>query len=184
MQLSISKENIKVLYDAEAISRRILELANQINQDYKNSSSLVVVGVLKGALIFTSDLVRHLNLNCELEFIKLSSYESTNSSGTVKSYDLTLPDLSDKDVLIVEDIIDSGRTAKFLLDFFAHQTSAKSIKIAALFDKPCRRVPELASIKPDYCCFTIDNKFILGYGLDYEQKFRELPYVGYIDGLV
>lgn len=184
MQIAITKENIKVLYDAEAISKRVSELAEQINRDYKDSTHLVVVGVLKGALIFTSDLVRNLKIGCELEFIKLSSYESTNSSGTVKSYDLTLPDLTDKDVLVVEDIIDSGRTAKFLLDFFANQTNAKTVKIAALFDKPCRRVPELVSIKPDYCCFTIDNKFILGYGLDYEQKFRELPYVGYIDGLV
>lgn len=183
MQISIAKEDIKVLYSAEVIAERVAELAEQINRDYKNSEHLVVVGVLKGALLFTADLVRNIKLDCELEFIRLSSYEGTDSTGNFKTYDLTLPKLDGKDVLVVEDIIDSGRTAKFLLDFFAHQTQAKTMKIASLFDKPSKRDPALVSIKPDYCCFTIDDKFILGYGLDYNQRFRELPYVGYIDGL-
>lgn len=183
MQLVINKENIKVLYSEEQIAERISEISKQITQDYKNTTTLVIVGVLKGAFLFTADLVRKLDLPCQIEFIRLSSYDGTQSSGNFKTYDLTLPDLPGKDVLIVEDIVDSGRTAKFLLDFFSHQTHVNSVKIISLFDKPSKRDPELSNIKPDYCCFTIDDKFILGYGLDYDQKFRELPYIGYIDGL-
>ena len=84
---------------------------------------------------------------------------------------------------IVDDIVDSGRTAKFLLDFFHNQGSVNSVKLVTLFDKLCKRLEEFKTIKPDYCCFNVDYKFILGYGLDYDQKFREIPYIGYIDGL-
>ncbi len=182
--MKIVLDKVKVLFSAEQIQDRVSALAKQISSDYKYSSNLVIIGVLKGAFIFTSDLVRHLTVPCQIEFIRLSSYhEGTTSSGKVKAYDLTLPPLDGKDVLIVEDIVDSGRTAKFLLDFLRAQSSAKTIRLASLVDKPCRRALELEYIKPDYCCFTIDDKFILGYGLDYEQNFRELPYIGFVDGL-
>ncbi|MCE2929304.1 MAG: hypoxanthine phosphoribosyltransferase [Candidatus Caenarcaniphilales bacterium] len=183
MSLVISKEQIQILYSAETIATRINELAQTINQDYKDCESLVVVGVLKGAFIFAADLVRNLNLPCQLEFIRLSSYEGTQSTGTFRVYDLTLPDLHGKDILIVDDIVDSGRTAQFLLDFFNKQAGVKSVKLAALFDKPSKRHADHQKINPDYCCFTIEDKFILGYGLDYDQRFRELPYVGFISGL-
>jgi hypoxanthine phosphoribosyltransferase len=125
--------------------------------------------------------MREISVDCQIEFIRLSSYEQgTTSSGKVKSMDLTLPDLTGKDVIIVEDIIDSGRTAKFLVDFFKTQ-NARTIKLATLFDKPSRRIDELKEIKADYTCFEIEDKFILGYGLDFEQKHRDLPYVGYIE---
>ena len=176
---------IKVLYSAESVQQRIQELAQQISRDYKDVEDLVVVGVLKGAFIFTADLVRAMGLPVQIEFIKLSSYnnDETESSGKVKAVDLSLPELKGRNVLVVEDIVDSGRTAKFLLDFFNEHLFAKSVKIAALFDKPCRRAEELEYIKPDYCCFTIDDYFILGYGLDYSQHFRELPYVGYVEAI-
>ena len=183
--MDISKEQIKVLFTEQELQERITEVAKQISQDYKNSEELIVVGVLKGAAIFCSDLIRKLDLNCQLEFIRLSSYDSgTESSGKVKAYDLALPSLEGKDVLVVEDIIDSGRTADFLMSFFQKQAGVKSLKLASLLDKPSRRLKEFESIKIDYTCFEIEDIFILGYGLDYEQRFRELPYLGYVDGLV
>lgn len=177
------RTEIKVLYSAEQIQERIQELAQEISADYQGVNDLVVVGVLKGAFMFTADLVRAMSIPSQIEFIKLSSYnnDETESSGKVKAVDLSLPELKGRDVLVVEDIVDSGRTAKFLLDFFVNQLSAKSVKIAALFDKPCRRMEELKYIKPDYTCFTIDDHFILGFGLDYSQRFREIPYVGYVE---
>ena len=181
MVVAVDKSRIQVLFSETQIAAKVTELANQISHDYASEGHLVIIGVLKGAFIFTSDLVRKLSIPCEIEFIRLSSYhKGTESSGDVKAYDLTLPDLSGKNVLIVEDIIDSGRTAKFLQNFFTYQSKASSVKIATLFDKPCRRISELKDLKPDYSCFQIDDKFILGYGLDYEQNFRELPYVGYV----
>jgi hypoxanthine phosphoribosyltransferase len=177
------RSEIKVLYSAEQIQKRIQELAQQISRDYKDVDDLVVVGVLKGAFIFTADLVRAMGLPAQIEFIKLSSYnnDKTESSGKVKAVDLSLPKLTGRNVLVVEDIVDSGRTAKFLLDLFNNDLSVKSVKIAALFDKPCRRAEGLKHIKPDYCGFTIDDHFIVGYGLDHSQNFRELPYVGRVE---
>jgi hypoxanthine phosphoribosyltransferase len=182
--LQVAKEKIQVLYSEEQIQTRIRELAAQIDNDYQDSDSLVVIGVLKGAFVFVADLIRALEINTQVEFIRLSSYEDkTQSSGTVRLYDLSLPILENRDVLLVDDIVDSGRTAKFLLDFVSTQSRARSVKLAALFDKPCRRLVELNHINPDYCCFNVDDKFILGYGLDFDQKFRELPYIGYIPEL-
>ncbi|MDD9898037.1 MAG: hypoxanthine phosphoribosyltransferase [Candidatus Melainabacteria bacterium] len=177
----VNKSDIKILFSEEEIEAKVKELAAKIDEDYKDIDDIVLVGVLKGSFIFLSDLARAIKLSCQIEFIRVSSYDSgTESSGTVKALDLTLPELAGKNVIIVEDIVDSGRTAKFLLDFFALQSGAKTIKLATLFDKPCRRVPELKDIQADYTCFEIDDKFILGYGLDVDQEFRDLPYIGYI----
>ncbi|MDA0771714.1 MAG: hypoxanthine phosphoribosyltransferase [Cyanobacteria bacterium] len=177
----IAKSKIQVLYSKQELRARVKELAEQISSDYKDSNNLILIGVLKGAFVFLADLMREISVDCQVEFIRLSSYDQgTTSSGKVKSIDLTLPDLTDKDVLIVEDIIDSGRTAKFLVDFFKTQ-NARTIKLATLFDKPSRRIKELQEIKADYTCFEIEDKFILGYGLDFEQKYRDLPYVGFIE---
>jgi hypoxanthine phosphoribosyltransferase len=179
---TIKKSEIKVLFSAAEIQSRIENLAKTINQDYQNLDNIVVVGVLKGSFMFTADLVRYLKPELQLEFIKLSSYDDgTESSGKVKAIDLSLPDMSGKNVLLVEDIVDSGRTAKFLLDFFKTQEEVASVKLVSLFNKECRRSPEFKDLKPDYCCFDIDDHFIVGYGLDYAQKYRELPYVGFIE---
>jgi hypoxanthine phosphoribosyltransferase len=183
MSISFTDSQIKVLHSAEEIAERVKEVAQQINNDYKDLDNLVLVGVLKGAFIFTSDLIRELDLPCQVEFIRLSSYEGTQGSNEVKAYDLTLPSMKDKNILIVEDIVDSGRTAKFLLDFFKNQAGVDTVKLVSLFDKPSKRLDELKEIKPDYCCFKVDDKFILGYGLDFDQNYRELPYIGYVDGL-
>ena len=183
MTISFTDSQIKVLHSADEIAERVSEVAKQIHDDYKNLDNLVLVGVLKGAFVFASDLIRKIDLSCQIEFIRLSSYEGTTGSDEFKLYDLTLPSLKGKNILIVEDIVDSGRTAKFLLDFFKNQAGVETVKLVSLFDKPCRRLDELKEIKPDYCCFKVDDKFILGYGLDFDQKYRELPYIGYVEGL-
>ncbi len=185
MNAVIAKESIEVLFSQEEIQSRIADLAEQISNDYRNCNELVVIGVLKGAALFTSDLIRKLSIPCQLEFIRLASYQTgTQSSGEIRVFDLSVPNLKDKDILIAEDIVDSGRTAEFLINFFQEQVGVKSMRIVSLLDKPSKRLEHLKHIKPDYSCFTVDDKFILGYGLDYEQKFRQLPYLGYIDGLV
>lgn len=183
MSISFTDSQIKVLHSADEIAQRVSEVAKQINSDYKNLDNLVIVGVLKGAFVFAADLIREVNLSCQVEFIRLSSYEGTEGANEIKSYDLTLPSMKNKNILIVEDIIDSGRTAKFLLDFFRNQAGVSTVKLVSLFDKPSKRLEELKDIKPDYCCFKVDDKFILGYGLDFDQKYRELPYIGYVEGL-
>ena len=182
MRETLKKEEIKVLYSEETLASRVKELAGEISEYYKDLDNLIVVGVLKGSFIFTADLVRDLKVPCQLEFIKLSSYEDgTESSGKIKAVDLSLPALHGKDVLVVEDIVDSGRTAKFLKDYFEQQVEVKSCKIAALFDKPCRRLEEFKIVHADFTGFEIEDHFIVGYGLDFAQKFRELPYVGVIE---
>ncbi|MCH2227493.1 MAG: hypoxanthine phosphoribosyltransferase [Candidatus Caenarcaniphilales bacterium] len=179
---TLKKEEIKVLFSEEDIAAKIKELGETISDDYKDTESLIIVGVLKGSFMFTADLVRQIKVPCQMEFIKLSSYEDgTESSGKIKAVDLSLPALEGKDVLIVEDIVDSGRTAKFLKDYFDNQVETETCKIAALFDKPSRRLAEFKDIQADYTGFVIDDHFIVGYGLDYAQKFRELPYVGCIE---
>lgn len=183
MALEVTQDKIKELFSKEEIEKRVSELANKISQDYKDSKDLIVVGVLKGSVIFTSDLIRKLDVPCQLEFIRLSSYEGSKSSGKVRIYDLSLPDVKDKDIIIAEDIVDSGRTAQFLLNFFKSQGEVRSVKLATLLDKPSKRASGLEDVKADYTCFTIDDIFILGYGLDYDQDYRDLPYLGYIDGL-
>lgn len=183
MSITFTDNQIKVLHSAQEIQARISEVADQIRHDYQDLDNLVVVGVLKGAFVFTADLIRAVGLSCQVEFIRLSSYEGTQGSNEFKIYDLTLPSLKDKNILIVEDIIDSGRTAKFLTEFFKNQAGVNTVKLVSLFDKPCKRLEELKDIKADYCCFNVDDKFILGYGLDFDQKYRELPYIGYVEGL-
>ncbi len=184
MSSLIAQDQIQVLFSQERIDERITELAKQISQDYASVSDLVLIGVLKGAALFSADLIRKLSIPCQLEFIRLASYQTgTESSGEIRVFDLSVPDLKNRDILIAEDIVDSGRTAEFLKNFFEEQVGVRSMRIASLLDKPSRRLASLQHIKPDYSCFTVDDHFILGYGLDYEQKFRHLPYLGFIEGL-
>ena len=164
----------EILFTGEQISQRVKEVAQRIAEDYKDSTPLLV-GVLKGAVIFLADLVRHIDVPIELDFIATSSYgASTKSSGVVKIIkDLDVP-LQGRDVLIVEDIVDSGLTLTYLRDTLVRR-GATSIRIATAFDKPLgRKVP----IEPDYCGFTVPDKFLVGYGLDYAERYRHLPYVG------
>lgn len=173
----IKETDIKPLYTSEEIQDGIKKLAEKINKLY-NNEEIYIVSVLKGSVMFTVDFVKHLKMPLKMEFIRLSSYGSgTTSSGKVNAVDITLPDLNGKNVLIVEDIIDTGHTAKFLIDFMNHNFKMKSLKFCALLDKKIKREVD---IDADYYCFEVDDKFLVGYGLDYDGLFRNLPYIGYI----
>ena len=176
--MKISKEDIKNLFSEKEIQEKVKEVAKVLNNDYKDEE-VCVICVLKGSVMFTVDLVKHLTMPVQMEFIRLSSYgSSTSSSGKVRAVDISLPDLNDKNVLIVEDIIDTGLTAKFLLDFIDNNFHTKSTKFCSLLDKKCCRKTDIES---DYVGFAIDNKFVIGYGLDFDGQFRNLPYIGYIE---
>ena len=171
--MKIDKE-YKVLYTQEEIEKRIKELADQITKDYKDKN-LFVVGILKGAAPFMMELIKHIdNDNLTMDFMSVSSYgNGDTSTGVVRLIkDLDTP-LEGKDVLIVEDIIDTGNTMKYLKDLF-NSRNPLSLKTVALFDKPKRREVDL---KGDYIGFTINDKFIFGFGLDYEERYRQIPYV-------
>lgn len=169
--------DIKPLFSADMIQARIKELADQLNNEYKEE--VYVICVLKGSVMFAVDLIKHLKMPVKLEFIRLSSYGSgTVSSGQVKAIDITLPDLNGKNVIVIEDIIDTGHTAMFLSNFFNHNFKVKSYKFIALLDKHCKRQVD---INPDMYGFEIDDKFLVGYGLDLDGLYRNLDYVGYIE---
>ena len=174
----ITEEDLKVLISEEDLQEGIKQLVKKLNEYYKNDE-LYVISVLKGSVMFTVDLAKFLTMPVKMEFIKLSSYGSnTYSSGKVKALDLTLPDLSGKNVIISEDIIDSGHTAKFLIDYIKHNYHVESLKFCTLLNKKIRREVDVDS---DYSVFEVDDLFLVGYGLDYDGYYRNLPYIGYIE---
>ena len=167
---------LKVLISEDELQNRIKELAKELNEFYAGSD-VVVICVLKGAVMFATDLVKNLDMPLKMEFIRLSSYGAgTVSSGKVNAVDISLPDLNDKNVLIIEDIVDTGLTAKFLLDFINTNFKTKSTKFCALLDK---KITRKTDIEPDYFGFEVDDKFVVGYGLDYDGYFRNLRYIAY-----
>ncbi|MFH0703220.1 MAG: hypoxanthine phosphoribosyltransferase [bacterium] len=182
MNIRDKKENQLIkLFSEEQIQNKVKELAEQVNEEFLNSEDVIVIGVLSGAVLFVSDLIRHLDIPVQLEFIKLSSYgDKTCSSGKVKPVDLTLPDLRGKDVLIVEDIIDTGLTTNFLVNYIKFQHEANKIKLITLIDKACMRI---YPVNIDFIGYKIDNKFVVGYGMDYKGYFRNLPYIGYFQDI-
>lgn len=180
-----ANENVRInqIYSALQIQERIKELGQQISKDYKTLEQPVVIGVMKGAFCFLADLVRNIETNdpLQIEFVRLSSYGSaTESSGVIQTPYLELPNLVHRHILVVEDIIDSGRTARFFLDYLTGQFQPKTLKIACFLDKPSRRV---APMQPDYTGYTISDRFVVGYGLDYIEKYRELPFLGEVEFL-
>lgn len=169
---------INILYTEQEIQSKIKELAQKMNKFY-NGEEVYVVCALKGAVMFAVDLVKHLDMPLKMEFIRLSSYNGgTKSSGTVNAVDISLPDLNGKNVLIVEDIVDTGLTAKFLLDFLNCNFHTKSTKFCSLLDK---KITRQTDVEPDYYGFEVDDKFLVGYGLDYDGYYRNLTYIGYIE---
>jgi len=169
-------ERFETLIPEERIQARIRELGARITRDYPDGD-LVVVGVLKGAILFLSDLIRHIDLPLSVDFMGLSSYgDATASSGVVRiTQDLSRP-IVDQHVLVVEDIVDTGLTLAFLREnFLARQP--RSVRICTLLHKPSNTVKD---VPLDYVGFTIENKFVVGYGLDFEQKYRNLPYIGVV----
>ncbi|MBR6301263.1 hypoxanthine phosphoribosyltransferase [bacterium] len=174
--MEIKLDELKVLYSEEEIHSKIKELAKTLNNIYKGEE-VVAICVLKGAVIFATDLVRELDMPVQMEFIRLSSYGSdTQTSGKVNAVDIKLPDLNNKNVLIIEDIVDTGLTAKFLVDFIHMNFHVKTFNFCSLLDKKATRKVD---VKPDYYCFDVDDKFVVGYGLDYDGYFRNLKYIGY-----
>lgn len=170
-------EHIEVLVTKEDVEKRISEMADEINRAYAGKS-LHLVCVLKGGAFFMCELVKHLNMPVSLDFMSVSSYGSaTKSSGVVKIVkDLDEP-IKDKDVLVVEDIVDSGRTLSYLMEMLRDR-GPKSLHLCTLLDKPERRVVE---VNVDYTGFQIPDKFVVGYGLDYDQHYRNLPYIGVVE---
>lgn len=166
----------RVLYSESQIQSRIAEMAKQIENDYADKRP-VVISVLTGAILFTVDLLEKLDVYTTLDFIDVSSYfGGTESSGRVELVRDLKSDVKGKDILICEDIIDSGRTLQFLVDLLKKR-GAKSIKVATMLDKPDGR-DEAVTVEADYAGFTVPNEFLVGYGLDYDGFYRNLPYVG------
>ena len=172
------KETIRVLLSEEEVGKKIREIGEQISKDYEGKT-VHLICVLKGGVFFTCELAKRLNMQVSMDFMSVSSYGAgTVSSGVVRIIkDLDEP-LEGKNVLIVEDIIDSGRTLAYLIEVLK-QRGPKDIHLCTLLDKPERRVKK--QVKVDYTCFTIPDEFVVGYGLDYDQKYRNLPYIGVVE---
>ena len=171
-------DKIRVLLSEDEVNKRISEVAAQISRDYQGKE-IHLICILKGGVFFTCELAKRLELPVTLDFMSVSSYgNDTKSSGVVRIVkDLDEP-LAGKDVLIVEDIIDSGRTLSYLIEVLK-QRGPESIRLCTLLDKPERRVKKQVTV--DYTCFTIPDEFVVGYGLDYAQKYRNLPYIGVVE---
>lgn len=171
---------ISVLISQEEISKRLAEMGAQISKDYDGCEELVLVCILKGSVYITCELSRSITVPVTLDFMSVSSYgNAKESTGRVRILKDLDESIAGKDVLIVEDIIDSGRTLQNLYEMLSSR-NPKSVKISTLLDKPDRRIPE-CTISVDYTGFVIPDKFVVGYGLDYEQKLRNLPYVGVVE---
>jgi hypoxanthine phosphoribosyltransferase len=171
--MSLHDDVEEILLDSDAIAARVVELGSQLTGDYAGRDP-VLVSVLKGALVFLADLMRAMDLPSSIDLMEVSSYAGTETSGQVRILkDLSKP-IEGRDVIVVEDIIDTGLTLNYLLGYLADRQPA-SIKICCLLDKPARR---LADIPIDYIGFTIPDRFVIGYGLDYNERYRNLPYIG------
>lgn len=169
--------NIRVLLSEEEVNKKIEEIGKIISDDYAGKS-IHLICILKGGIFFTCELAKRITVPVTMDFMSVSSYGAgTKSSGVVKIIkDLDDP-LDGKDVLIVEDIIDSGRTLSYLIEIL-YKRNPNSIKLCTLLDKPERRISD---VKVDYVGFNIPDEFVVGYGLDYDQKYRNLPYIGVVE---
>ena len=172
-------ETIRELVSEKAVNERIVELGKQISKDYEGKQ-VHLICVLKGGVFFMCELAKRISVPVSMDFMSVSSYGGdTKSSGVVKIVKDLDEALEGKDVLIVEDIIDSGRTLYYLIDILKKR-NPKSVHLCTLLDKPERRVKD---VKVDYVGFNIPDEFVVGYGLDYAQKYRNLPFIGVVEGL-
>ena len=173
--MKLSEHEIKkVLFSAEEIKTRVAELGKILTEDYKNKNPLLICP-LKGSIMFFSDIVREIKIPCEIDFMTVSSYNSnTVSSGEIKILKDLTENINGRHVLIIEDIIDKGLTLYNLKKMLSSR-NPESLKICTLLDKPSRRI---ADIKGDYCGFVIPDKFVVGYGMDLNEKYRNLPFIG------
>ncbi len=165
----------EILLTEEQIQARIAELGAELSREYADKDP-VVIGVLKGVVVFYADMVRKITVPCEMDFMAISSYSGTNSTGkAIVKKDIGV-DIKGRHVLILEDIYDTGNSLSFTYEYLMAKEPA-SIKICTLLDKPGRRKPGI-TLQPEYVGFTIPNAFVVGYGLDYNEKYRNLPFVG------
>ena len=173
----VFQPQLKILISRDEIAKAVDRLASEIKRDYQGKQPLLI-GVLKGAFVFMADLIRQLNLPLELEFVRLSSYGAAKeSSGRVRVVQELKTPIKGRDVLVIEDIVDTGTTISFLLDYLRKKKPA-SLKLCVLTDKPSRRrVP----VSIDYLGFTVPDRFVVGYGLDFDEKFRYLPEICVIE---
>ena len=172
-------ETIRELVSEKAVDERIVELGQQISKDYEGKQ-VHLICVLKGGVFFMCELAKRISVPVSMDFMSVSSYgDDTKSSGVVKIVKDLDEAIEGKDVLIVEDIIDSGRTLYYLIDILKKR-NPKSVHLCTLLDKPERRVKD---VKVDYVGFNIPDEFVVGYGLDYAQKYRNLPFIGVVEGL-
>ena len=163
----------RVLISAEEIEEKVAVVGEKISKDFEGKDP-VFVGVLKGCFIFMADLMRHVTINCAMDFMAVSSYSGTTSTGAVKINKDLSQDIAGKDVILVEDILDSGITLNYLKNYIMVRQPA-SVHVVTLMDKPARRK---ADIYADYSCFEVPDAFVVGYGLDYNESYRNLPYIG------
>jgi hypoxanthine phosphoribosyltransferase len=166
---------LKILVSEEEIEEIVKRVAGEINRDYKDKN-LLMLCILKGAVVFMGDLMKNISIPTEIDFMKVSSYGSTTvSTGTVNIVlDIHRKDISNLDILIVEDIIDSGKTLSYLVEYLKLK-GAKSVKTCTMLDKPSRREVDFT---PDYCGKVVPDEFVIGYGLDYDEAYRALPFIG------
>ena len=171
----IQDDVAKVLVSEEEIEKKCKELAQQIEADYQKKGQVpIIVGLLKGSVPFMAELIKYFTFDCEIDFMKVSSYEGTRSIGDVRiDMDMTLS-TKGRPILLVEDIIDTGRTLVSVKKMFKNK-GATDVKVVSLLDKPSRRTFD---INADYVGFSMPDEFVVGYGLDYNQKYRNLPYIG------
>jgi len=165
----------RVLISEEQLQKRIAELGEQITRDYADKNP-VVIGVLKGVVVFYADMLRQIKTQCEMAFMTMRSYSGTSSTGNLQILQDLAIDIKGRHVLILEDIFDTGNSLDFTYRHLQSKNPA-SIKICTLLDKPSRRKPGI-TLQADYVGFTIDNYFVIGYGLDYNEHYRNLPFVG------
>ena len=173
--IKVEKEQFKPIFSKAIIEKRVNELANDINIKFANENP-IFIGVLNGSFIFLSDLLRRLEIDCEVDFIKVASYKGILSTGKIKTNDEIIRNLENRHLIIVEDIIDTGRTIQYLLKFFKRMNPS-SITIMTLLHKPKSLKIKL---NIDYIGFEISPDFVVGYGLDYNQKFRNLDSIYYL----
>lgn len=163
----------RILISEEELQSKVSEMGKQISRDFQGKDP-IFVGVLKGCFIFMADLMRYVDISCSMDFMSVSSYSGTSSTGAVKINKDLGEDIEGRHLIIVEDILDSGVTLSYLKQYLMVRKPA-SITIATLMDKPARRK---ADIHADYSCFEIPDAFVVGYGLDYNERYRNLPYIG------
>lgn len=170
-------EKINVMISEEEVDKKIREIGEQITRDFAGES-VHLICVLKGASMFMCELAKRIQVECTMDFMQVSSYgKDTKSSGVVKIVKDLDESISGRNVIVIEDIIDSGRTLSYLLEMLNNR-NPKQIKLCTLLDKPDRRVRD---VKVDYTGFVIPDEFVVGYGLDYDQKYRNLPYIGIVE---